>query len=111
VKTRKAIRKIYLVPELEPILKKYFRSHHSINEVVHTRTVAYHIVKKVAKKAGIKTLYPHSLRGTFATIMYEKGYKTLEIRDILGWESFETANLYMKSRMSKEEFHQKWLER
>jgi site-specific recombinase XerD len=52
------------------------------------------ILKKCAKQAGIRHIYPHMLRHTFATHLYENGADLLAIRDLLGHVNIQTTQIY-----------------
>lgn len=52
-------------------------------------------VKKIAKEAGItKTVTPHTLRHSFATLLLEKGVDIKYIQTILGHSSLSTTQIY-----------------
>jgi integrase/recombinase XerD len=56
----------------------------------------YALVKEIANKAGIKKeIYPHSLRHTFAAMMWDKGLDPLQIMEILGHSRIETTLIYL----------------
>ncbi len=94
-KTVDSVRPIPIVPEVEQVFKEYFKRHHSIMDIISSRVYAWMILKNVEKRSGVK-LFPHVLRGTFATILATKGFTVEEIKEILGWRSFKTADEYIK---------------
>ncbi len=60
-----------------------------------TREMIYHIVKDLAKAAGIqKNVSPHTFRHSFATHLYEGGADLRAIQEMLGHESITTTEIY-----------------
>ena len=54
------------------------------------------IVKKSAKKAGIKKyVHPHSLRHSFATHIIQNGNDIVSLQSLLGHKSPETTMVYV----------------
>ncbi|MGC8937313.1 MAG: tyrosine-type recombinase/integrase, partial [Candidatus Methanomethylicaceae archaeon] len=97
VKVPEAARSIPILPEVEPVLKGFFMDHSSISEVVPNRIEAWRIVKTVAERAGLrKRVFPHVLRGTFASILAGKDFDGLSIQALLGWKSIKTADEYVR---------------
>jgi len=94
-KTKEAVRSIPTLPEVESLFRQCFKRYDSIMQVVPSRVYAWMILKRVEKKSGVK-LFPHVLRGTLATILADKDFNAAEIKDILGWRSFKTADEYIK---------------
>lgn len=94
-KTVEAIRPIPILPEVERLFNQYFKRHEAIMEVVSSRVYAWMVLKRVEKKSGVK-LFPHVLRGTFATLLADREFTAPEIKEILGWKSLKTADDYIK---------------
>lgn len=70
-----------------------FLSHNG--RILSVRSVQ-EIVKKAAKKAGIKkNIHPHSLRHSYATHLIENGYDVNAIQPLLGHNSAETTMMYV----------------
>lgn len=69
-KTKNSVRAIPIVPELAPLLKKFFSKHSCIMEMIPSRGMAYYMVRDIGIRAGIKhRVFPHAIRGTFATLL------------------------------------------
>jgi len=111
-KTKDAVRPIPILPEVEKIFRGYFKQHDAIMDVVASRVYAWMIVKSVERRSGVK-LFPHVLRGTFATLLADRDFTAAELKDMLGWKSFKTADEYIKlsgarvSRAVKEKWRPK----
>ena len=97
-KTSHAERPIPIVPELRPILEKFFSKHNSVIELLWYRQNIWRIIKEVSKRARIRhPSFPHALRGTFATILVEKGLENpVTLKDIMGWVKIDMATIYIK---------------
>lgn len=61
----------------------------------------YSIVKATAKKAGIENVFPHRLRHSAATFMYDSGMDILEIKEQLGHEDIKTTEGYIDANETK----------
>lgn len=61
-------------------------------------------LKEAARGAGImKNVHPHTLRHTYATLLYDSGVDIRTIADLMGHESLETTQRYAKmTDVSKE---------
>ncbi len=55
---------------------------------------AFRIVRAIGKRAGIKELYPHLLRHTFAVNLRRKGADTMLLKEALGHSSILTTQIY-----------------
>jgi integrase/recombinase XerD len=55
---------------------------------------AFRIVRDIGGKAGIKELYPHLLRHTFAVNLRRKGGDTMLLKEALGHSSILTTQIY-----------------
>ena len=111
VKVPEAARTIPLLPEVYKIFREYFKEHESIMEVISNQPTAWRIVKRVSNRAGLnKRIFPHVLRGTYASILAGKGFGALDIQSALGWKSIKTADEYIRispDRLLKR-FKEKW---
>lgn len=60
-----------------------------------TRVMVFHIVKALAKQAGIKKpISPHTFRHSFATHLVEGGADLRAVQEMLGHESITTTEIY-----------------
>lgn len=69
------------------------------------------IVKAVANRAQIsKTVTPHILRHTFATLALQKGISIASVQKIMGHDRLETTAIYLNftDEHVVEEFSRKW---
>ena len=69
------------------------------------------IVKKIANRAQIaKTVTPHVLRHTFATLALQKGISLAAVKKMLGHDRLATTEIYLNLTDSHvvEEFQKKW---
>jgi len=55
---------------------------------------AFRIIRDIGGKAGIKGLYPHLLRHTFAVNLRRKGADTMLLKEALGHSSILTTQIY-----------------
>jgi len=55
---------------------------------------AFRIIRDIGIKAGIKNLYPHLLRHTFAVNLRRKGADTMLLKEALGHSSILTTQIY-----------------
>ena len=111
VKTLQSARIIPMVPEVTPILKKFFKSFNSVIEMIPSGGSAYYHLKKVAKRAKIDhPVFPHALRGTFASILADQGFTLLEIKETMGWADFKMALKYIRlfGGHMRDTFDKKW---
>jgi len=110
-KTKAAIRVIPIVPEYRPYITEFFSNFNRVQDVIKDRQSLKYIVKQVAKDAKLKKrVFPHALRGTFATILAAKDFNPYEITAVMGWASVKVADEYINlvgARVIKA-FEEKW---
>jgi integrase/recombinase XerD len=62
----------------------------------YSPTGMYNLVKEIAARTGIeKEISPHTLRHTFAAMMWDKGLDPVQIMEILGHSSIRTTLIYI----------------
>jgi len=104
-KTKAGAREIPLMFEAKRVLYNHFRNRGEINL---TRISLYRIVRRVSQRiTPFKKVYPHSLRATFASMLAEADMNASDIQMILGWSKLETANAYVRSTQSIQNFRDK----
>jgi len=97
VKVPDAARSIPILPEVRPVLEEFFSRYEAVSDLIPSRIEAWRIVKTVAKRAGLsKRVFPHVLRGTFASVLAGKDFDALSIQAVLGWRSVKTADEYIR---------------
>ena len=96
-KTKNASRAIPILPEIEGLLRDYFKGHERIMDYIGSRNLAYYHIKQVGKLAGLNhTLFPHALRGTYATMMAKRKLDPFRLKDLMGWKTLEPAAWYVR---------------
>jgi len=108
-KTKAAARIIPILPEVHGRFLGYFSDHKKIMVRIKSRRMAYYYLHKLGERAGVK-LFPHQLRGTFATLLAEKEFTHWQILSVLGWTDIKTAMEYitLSGARIKRAFDQKW---
>lgn len=66
---------------------------------------AFRLVQEIGERAGIKGLYPHLLRHTYATNLLRKGGDLLLIKEALGHSSVSTTEIY--AHLGDQEYKEK----
>jgi len=61
-----------------------------------TDKTVYNIVVRRYKECGLKSLTPHDLRRTFATVLLEQGEDLFIVQDLMDHASIETTKRYDK---------------
>ena len=110
-KTPDAVRSIPIVQEVEDVLSRYFKEHDTVREVIPSRGAAYYRLRWIARRAGIgHPVFPHALRGTFATLLARKQFTSSEMMSIMGWKTIAAADSYIKlsGAAVKQAFKKKW---
>lgn len=92
-------RVVFLHPKLRDLLKFYGETGGLVfvseRGRMYNKTTIQKIVKKAAKKVGIrKNVTPHTLRHTFATHLLEGGADIRYIQSLLGHKDLKTTQIY-----------------
>jgi len=108
-KTKASIRTIPVVPEAQEVLYPFFKQYKKVQDVYPWRQYVNNILNKLSKRSKIK-IFPHCLRGTFATMLATKGFDAFEITDVMGWSDINVAIFYIKlsGTVLKNAFEEKW---
>ncbi|MGN6368648.1 MAG: site-specific tyrosine recombinase XerD [Phycisphaerae bacterium] len=59
-----------------------------------TRIVLWQLVQKMAKRAGMRAIHPHTLRHTFATHLLSGGADLRIVQELLGHSNVATTQIY-----------------
>jgi len=59
-----------------------------------TRVVVWQVVKRHAKRAGLKDVHPHTLRHSFATQLLAGGAALCVVQELLGHSNINTSQVY-----------------
>lgn len=81
--------------KIVPFLKLYFNAESEKNNAFNTSLSKVDYLFKVLKHYTKKRLYPHILRRSIATKLFEEGASLEVIRDFLGHENIETTIKYL----------------
>lgn len=101
-------RVVPMTPRVQAVLEHYF----AINDAMPLGIRgAQNLVKCVANKARLaKTISPHVLRHTFATLALQKGISIAAVQKMLGHDRLSTTAIYLNLTDTHliEEFRRKW---
>ena len=118
VSSKGKTRKVFIVPKLQKLLKKYIQSRDINSGEVFlaknggpvNRTVIWREMKSLCKEANVNPskVFPHNLRHLFARVFYKMEKDIALLADILGHSSINTTRIYI---ISTGEEHRKRMEK
>ena len=108
-KTTHSVRTITIVQQARDVLYPYFDKHKLMLEAFPLRQYINTMLTDIGKRSKVK-LFPHALRGTFATMLALDNFTTIRLTEIMGWADINTALFYIKlsGAALQEEFDKKW---
>ena len=107
-KTKHGAREIPIQPALARELREYLAKNES--GFGFSRISLWTKIKAIARRAGVKGVFPHALRATCATRFAEQGVSAATLQYVMGWATLESADSYVKSskRRAQEELGRIW---
>lgn len=108
-KTSNSVRTIPIVQKAQDVLYPYFDEHDLLLDEFPLRQYVNTMLTDLGKRSKIR-LFPHALRGTFATMLAIKKFTAFEITQTMGWADINTAMFYIKLSGSAllDAFDAKW---
>ena len=115
-KTPYSARTIPLLKNAQDVLYPYFKEHNLMLDAFPLRQYVNTILTQLSirtfgkPKKNKKKLFPHALRGSFATMLAKDNFSNIGITRALGWADMNTARYYIDLTGSalKDEFDEKW---
>ena len=109
-KTKASARTIPIVPEAQKVIYPFFKQNKMVLDVFPARQYINNVLKRLEKRSKVK-LFPHALRGTFATMLASRKFTPYEITDTMGWSDINVAIFYIKlsGEVLSEAFEEKWV--
>jgi integrase len=96
-KTKKGARTILIHPMLMPVIREFIDRYEEIGLSTFT---LWRRVRKIAERAHIsRSIYPHCLRATAATMLAYQKISAPALKYVMGWETLDAADAYVKSDM------------
>jgi len=71
----------------------------SVSDNANDKHPSYSTIYRALQKVGLR---PHDLRKIAATHFYEKGLSDVDLCEVMGWNSFETARSYLSPKKKEE---------
>ena len=93
-KTASSARTIPIVPEARKVLYPFFKKYKTVMKKLPMTQYLNIYLNRLKKRCKIK-IFPHCLRGTFATMLAIDGFDAYKITNILGWADINVAMFYI----------------
>ena len=108
-KTSYSVRTIPIVQQARDVLYPYFKEHKLMLEAFPLRQYINTMLTDIGKRSKV-TLFPHALRGTFATMLALDDFTAIKLTDAMGWADINMALTYIKisGEALDDEFDKKW---
>ncbi len=104
-KTEAGVRQIPIAKPLQPVLEQFFSKKPKGLQV--TRQAAWTRLKRLGQRAGIKYVFPHALRATYATTLANFNSNATTICYLLGQSEIKVGEHYINMARAAGEAGQK----
>lgn len=107
-KSQAGIRVIPVPKFLKPVLLDFLTKFP--DGLKMTRQAGWYRIQRLADKAGLSHVFPHSLRATAATLLASKGFTAVELCAYFGWARISMGEHYIRIGEAKEGVRRKMKE-